>query len=252
MKRKTIVAANWKMNGDLAFVDSITSRLNTLQLTENVDVILFPSYPYLPILNEKISNNNIAVGGQNISTHYKGAFTGEVSAYMLSNLGINYVIVGHSERRFIYGETTEEIAIKAKLACDSGLKPIICIGETEEERISGETEKSLTAQLLPVIDALGIEKFSDVVISYEPVWAIGTGKTASPELAQNTHQFIRSLLAQFDVDIAQAIHILYGGSVNSANCEKLFAQPDIDGGLIGGAGLNVDEFINICSTAKGT
>lgn len=252
MKRKTIVAANWKMNGDLAFVDSITSQLNILQLAENVNVILFPSYPYLPILKDKITNTQIAVGAQNISIHPKGAFTGEVSAYMLNNLSIEYVIVGHSERRFIYGETTENIAAKAKLACDAGLKPIICVGETEEERASGETEKSLTAQLLPVIEALGIEKFSDVVVSYEPVWAIGTGKTASPELAQETHQFIRNIFAKFDVNIAQTLQILYGGSVNSANCEKLFAQPDIDGGLIGGAGLNVGEFINICSTAKGT
>lgn len=252
MKRKTIVAANWKMNGDLAFVDSITSRLNSAQLAENIEVILFPSYPYLPILKDKISHHKVAVGGQNISTHLKGAYTGEVSANMLSNLGINYVIVGHSERRFIYGETTADIVTKVKLACASGLKPIICIGETEQERISGETEKSLTEQLLPIIEAISIEKFSDVVISYEPVWAIGTGKTASPELAQNTHQYIRGLLAKFNESIANKIHILYGGSVNSANCEKLFAQPDIDGGLIGGAGLNVDEFINICSTAKGT
>ena len=169
----------------------------------------------------------------------------------LQEVGVNYVIVGHSERRSIYKETSTLVAQKVKAALAAGLKPILCIGESEDERVAEQTEIVLAAQLQPVIDEIGIEKFADVVVAYEPVWAIGTGKTASPEMAQTTHQFIREFIAKVDENVAVKVPLLYGGSVNATNCEELFAQADIDGGLIGGASLKAEEFKIICSAAKG-
>lgn len=170
---------------------------------------------------------------------------------MLKEFAVQYVIVGHSERRSLFDETSELVAKKVAKVLDEGLTPILCIGESEAERDNKETNKVLATQIQPVIEAVGIEKFVDVVIAYEPVWAIGTGKTASPEMAQETHQYIREYLAQCNTDIANKVPLLYGGSMNAANCENLLAQPDIDGGLIGGASLKVEEFKVICSTAKG-
>ena len=170
---------------------------------------------------------------------------------MLKELSVEFVIIGHSERRRYYHETSTQVAHKANAVLNAGLTPIICIGESESERATEQTETVLASQLQPVIDVVGIEKFSDVVIAYEPVWAIGTGKTASSEMAQETHQFIRQFLAQADENVADKVPLLYGGSVNASNCEELFAQPDIDGGLIGGASLQVEQFKTICSAAKG-
>ena len=191
------------------------------------------------------------MGAQNVSEHASGAFTGEISTQMLTDVNVKYVIIGHSERRSIYKETSTLAAHKVAKALDAGLTPILCIGESECERDSEQTNTVLSAQLQPVIDEIGIEKFVDVVIAYEPVWAIGTGKTASPDMAQETHQFIRQFLANANESVASKVPLLYGGSVNATNCEKLFAQPDIDGGLIGGASLKVDEFKTICSAVKG-
>lgn len=252
MKRRAIVAANWKMNGDLTLVNQMSTALNNLQLNDNVAVVLCPSFPYLAAMTATIKRAQLYVGAQNVNEHVAGAYTGEVSAEMLKELAVQYVIVGHSERRALYKETSIQIAHKVSMALATGLTPILCIGESENDRIAGHTETVLAAQLQPVIDEIGIKKFAEVVIAYEPVWAIGTGKTASPEMAQETHRHIRQLLADCNVEIANKVPLLYGGSVNAANCEALFAQADIDGGLIGGASLQVDEFKTICSTAKGS
>lgn len=248
MTRPTIVAANWKMNGSLTLVNEMTDALNPLSISENVEVILSPSFPYLAALKGKVANAKIHVSAQNMSEQQAGAFTGEVSSEMLKELAISHVILGHSERRTLNKETSMLVALKVKAALDAGLTPILCIGESESERESEQTEVVLASQLQPVVDEIGIEKFADVVVAYEPVWAIGTGKTASPEMAQETHAYIRKFLADLDANVAEKTPILYGGSVNAGNCKELFAQADIDGGLIGGASLKVDEFTTICQT----
>lgn len=244
MKRQTIVAANWKMNGNLDLVAEMTKGLNAE--TFNSQVVICPPAPYLAALNAAISNENIACGAQNLNENEKGAFTGEISALMLNDLAVQYVILGHSERRSIYGETSELVADKVAKALDNGLTPLLCIGESLEERESGNTNAVLIEQLAPVIAKVGIEAFTKIVIAYEPVWAIGTGKTASPAMAQETHEAIRSYLAEQNADVAQTTPLLYGGSVNAGNAVELFSQADIDGGLIGGASLLVEDFKKIC------
>ncbi len=255
MTRQAIVAANWKMNGDSALVSTMVLGLADVKLSSQVNVVICPSFPYLSELSQKIKaaklNEAIQVGSQNVSEHESGAYTGEISTSMLQNLNVNYVIVGHSERRSLYNETSSQVAKKVQAALTAGLTPILCIGESEEERTTEQTETVLISQLQPVIDEVGIEEFEDVVIAYEPVWAIGTGKTASSAMAQETHQFIRQFLAQKNELVAAKIPLLYGGSVNATNCEELFAQADIDGGLIGGASLKAEQFKVICSAAKG-
>ncbi len=255
MTREAIVAANWKMNGDTALVNTMISGLNNVELQDNVKVVICPSTPYLSALVVKVKedklNATISIGAQNVSEHDNGAFTGEISTKMLQELSVEFVIIGHSERRCLYHETSTQAAHKVKAALNAGLTPILCIGESEAERATEQTETVLASQLQPVIDEVGIEKFIDVVIAYEPVWAIGTGKTASSEMAQETHQFIRQFLAKANENVAAKVPLLYGGSVNASNCEELFAQPDIDGGLIGGASLQVEQFKVICSAAKG-
>jgi triosephosphate isomerase len=255
MTRRAIVAANWKMNGDLALADTIISGLKNVELNENVNVVICPSSPYLAELVGRINadnlNSTINVGAQNVSEHENGAFTGEVSTQMLQELSVEFVIVGHSERRSYYQETSTQVAHKVNAVLKAGLTPILCIGESEAERATEQTESVLSSQLQPVIDEVVIDIFIDVVIAYEPVWAIGTGKTASSEMAQETHQFIRKFLAKANENVANKVPLLYGGSVNASNCEELFAQPDIDGGLIGGASLHVEQFKQICLAAKG-
>ncbi len=255
MTRQAIVAANWKMNGNSALVDDMVLGLADVKLSPKVNVVICPSFPYLSELSQKIKaanlNEVIQVGSQNVSEHESGAYTGEVSTSMLQNLGMSYVIVGHSERRSLYNETSKHVAKKVQAALTAGLTPILCIGESEQERATGQTNTVLISQLQPVIDEVGIEKFNNVVIAYEPVWAIGTGKTASSAMAQETHQFIRQFLAQHSDLVAAKVPLLYGGSVNAANCKELFAQADIDGGLIGGASLKAEQFKVICLAAKG-
>jgi triosephosphate isomerase len=255
MVRRAIVAANWKMNGGLALINTIVDGLTSVELNENVDVVICPSFPFLSELTSqakvKSLDKAIHVGAQNVSAHESGAYTGEVSTQMLQELSVEFVIIGHSERRSYYNETSIQIADKVNTALKAGLTPILCIGESEAERVAEQTETVLASQLQPVIDEVGIEKFIDVVIAYEPVWAIGTGKTASSEMAQETHKFIRQFLANANESVATKVPLLYGGSVNASNCEELFAQTDIDGGLIGGASLQVEQFKSICSAAKG-
>ena len=255
MKRQSIVAANWKMNGSFGLVTEMSQGLADLPLANDVSVVVCPSTPFLATLSDAFerekASEHISVGAQNCSEFEQGAYTGEVSVSMLQACKVQYVILGHSERRSLYKETSTQVAHKVKTALDAGLVPILCIGESEAERMAEQTDTVLASQLQPVIDEVGIERFSHIVIAYEPVWAIGTGKTASPEMAQQTHEFIRTFLAKVNEDIAAKTPILYGGSVNAKNCEALFAQADIDGGLIGGASLKVDEFKVICSAAKG-
>ena len=255
MARRAIVAANWKMNGGTALVNTIVDGLTSVELQSNVDVVICPSFPFLSELVSQSKVNKldkaIHVGAQNVSAHENGAYTGEISTQMLQELSVKFVIIGHSERRSYYKETSSQIAHKLSAVLKAGLTPILCIGESEAERIAGQTESVLASQLQPVIDEVGIDNFADIVIAYEPVWAIGTGKTASSEMAQETHQFIRNFLAQANESVATKVPLLYGGSVNASNCEELFAQTDIDGGLIGGASLQVEQFKKICSAAKG-
>ena len=255
MTRQAIVAANWKMNGSLSLIKEMVNGLKQVKLATNVSVVVCPSFPYLAAFanesTEQQLSSSFCLGAQNMSEHGSGAYTGEVSSKMLSEVSVNYVILGHSERRSLYQESSTLVAHKVAKALEAKLTPILCIGESEQERIAEQTEVVLASQLEPVINEIGIEKFSEVVSAYEPVWAIGTGKTASPAMAQETHAFIRQYLADRSDIIAQKVPLLYGGSVNQGNCEQLFAQADIDGGLIGGASLKVDEFSVICSAAKG-
>lgn len=254
MTRRVIVAANWKMNGNSALVDEMVSGFAEVKPSD-VEIIICPSFPYLSELNKKVEaanlNDVIHVGSQSVSKFKGGAHTGEVSTAMLIDLSINYVIVGHSERRSVYNETSEQVAKKVHAVLKAGLNPILCIGESEDERANGQIEAVLMSQIQPVIDEIGIENFGDVVISYEPVWAIGTGNPASSAMAQETHNFIRQLLAKQCKDVANKVSLLYGGSVNEANCVELFAQADIDGALVGGASLKAEQFKKICSAAKG-
>jgi triosephosphate isomerase len=255
MTRQAIVAANWKMNGDIALVDAMVSSLKDVKLLPAVKVIICPSSLHLALLKSKLVetklSNLLKVGAQNVNEHSSGAYTGEISTAMLQDLSVNYVILGHSERRSLYNESSTLIAKKVDASLEAEITPILCIGESEAERAAGKTEAVLISQLKPVIEQVGINKFIDVVIAYEPVWAIGTGKTASSAMAQETHQFIRHYLAQQSELVASKVSILYGGSVNAANCKELFAQADIDGGLIGGASLQAEQFKIICTAAKG-
>jgi triosephosphate isomerase len=244
--RQTIVAGNWKMNGSKAFVDTIIKDI-TANL-EGIDakvIVCAPSVFFSQI--ELLSKNSaLNLGAQDLSINASGAFTGEISANMIKEFGASYTIVGHSERRSLYGEDNDLVAKKVKVALDSGLTPLFCIGEQLLDRESGKTELVLAEQLGTVIDLVGIEAFKNIVIAYEPVWAIGTGVTASPEQAQDTHAFIRGMLLEKSTEIAQKVQILYGGSMNPGNAKALLACEDIDGGLIGGASLKAEDFLQIC------
>lgn len=250
--RKPFVAGNWKMHGSKAFILNLVTGLNSNSgELKSVDVAVCPPSLYIDYTLRSLSTDAIAVGAQNMAEEPgQGAFTGEGSASMLKDLGCRYVILGHSERRAIYGETNSEVANKVRVALEAGITPILCVGETLQERESGVMESVISGQLDAVLDLVGIAAFDRVVIAYEPVWAIGTGVTASPEQAQDVHAFIRAKLAQLDVQVAENVVIQYGGSVKPGNAKELFGQPDIDGGLIGGASLDADDFIAICKAAE--
>ena len=203
----------------------------------------------IPVVAEWLGGSRIAWGGQNLSAHKSGAYTGEVSGAMLRDFGCSHVIVGHSERRALYGEGDEVVAEKFRAAQNVGLVPILCVGETLAEREAGETEAVIARQLDAVVHLAGVAAMDSAIIAYEPVWAIGTGKTATPAQAQAVHAFIRQRLAQLSATVAERLRILYGGSVKAANAQELFGQPDIDGGLIGGASLDAGEFLAICRAA---
>ena len=249
--RTKFVAGNWKMNGNLAanrvLLDSLVTAVARIP---GVKCAVCPPYPYLAQVQQVLSGSGIAWGAQDVSQFDGGAYTGEVSGAMLVDFGCRYVIVGHSERRTLFGETSELVAQKYAAALQAGLTPILCVGETLAEREAGSTEAVVAAQFDPVLDASGVQSLVHAVIAYEPVWAIGTGKTASPAEAQAVHAFIRQRIAKKDEAIAANVQVLYGGSAKGSNAAQLFAMDDIDGGLIGGASLDAQEFATICQAAS--
>jgi triosephosphate isomerase (TIM) len=248
--RQPLVAANWKMNGTLASIRPLIREIiDGLQQGVKAEVAICPPFVYLDELARLLKGTGIELGVQNLSQHAAGAHTGEVSAGMLKDYNCRFVIVGHSERRTHYGETDGLVAEKFTQAVKSGLAPVLCVGEYREEREADETEIVVARQLDAVVNRAGIAAFAEAVIAYEPVWAIGTGRNATPEQAQEVHAFIRLRLARHDDKVANTIRILYGGSVNAANAAELFKMADIDGGLIGGASLDANEFLAICRTA---
>lgn len=249
--RQKLVAGNWKMHGSLAENQALITAIRpALEEMKGAGFAICVPYPYLFQAQALCAGSVLAWGAQNMSQHARGAYTGEVPASMLLDFGCRYVIVGHSERRALYGEDDATVAAKFAAALMAGLTPILCVGETLDEREAGIAEAVIARQLDAVLAVSGIASFAKAVVAYEPVWAIGTGKTASPEQAQAVHAFIRGKLAALDAGIAAALVIQYGGSVKAANAAELFAQPDIDGGLIGGASLVADEFIAICRAAQ--
>ncbi len=248
--RRPLVMGNWKMNGSLSSNDSLLHALSRqLKDLDSVDVAVCPPFIYLPQAIDLCESTRVRVGAQNMSDQDSGAYTGEVSGDMLRELGCTYVLVGHSERRTLYGETDQAVAAKTEKALEAGLVPVLCVGETLEERQSGEMESVIGRQVKAVLERCAISSFTQIVIAYEPVWAIGTGETATPSQAQAVHAYIRQLLAAEDAEIAERCTILYGGSVNEKSAKSLFSMADVDGGLVGGASLKADSFSAICRAA---
>lgn len=249
--RRSFVAGNWKMNGTRASVAALLESVKSgAQAVSHVDIAVCPPFVYIPEVAQSLKNSNVKWGSQNVAKESNGAFTGEISVAMLKEFSCTYAIVGHSERRAIYDENDEVVAQKFKAALAGGIVPILCVGETLQQREAGQTSAIVESQLKAVVDYCGIGAFKSAVIAYEPVWAIGTGRTASPQQAQDVHHFIRQWLAAHDATVARGMQILYGGSVKGSNAKELFSQPDIDGGLIGGASLDPNEFLTICRAAK--
>jgi triosephosphate isomerase len=248
--RDFLVAGNWKMNGSTAAnAELLAGIIDGVPAGDGFSLLVCPPFPYVAAVASLAEGSAVKVGAQNVSEHEKGAFTGEVAPAMLRDVGCDYVIVGHSERRALYGETSEQVAAKFVAAQAAGIVPILCVGETLEEREAGTTEAVVDEQLDAVLSAAGIEAFARAVIAYEPVWAIGTGMTATPEQAQDVHRHIRARLAKHDPAIADGVQVLYGGSMKGDNAAGLLAQPDIDGGLIGGASLKAEDFLAIARAA---
>jgi triosephosphate isomerase len=246
--RRLLVAGNWKMNASKVMLNELLSGI-TASIPQSTDVVVFPPAPYLLMAADKLQGSSVTFGGQTLNANDSGAFTGEVSASMLVDCGCEAVLVGHSERRTLYAETDADVLAKTEAALAAGLIPYVCIGETLAEREADKTEAVVERQINAVLNGLSIQQLAKCVFAYEPVWAIGTGKTASPEQAQQVHAFIRSLLAAKDEELALNSHVLYGGSVKASNAKELFAQKDIDGGLVGGASLKAEEFLGICNPA---
>ena len=248
--RDILVAGNWKMNGEsVGNCDLLAGILSGVPESERVKLLVSPPFPYLAAAAAQLTGSEVMLAAQTVSENAAGAFTGEVSVSMLKDVGCTHVIVGHSERRSLYEESSADIAAKFKAVIEGGLKPVLCLGESLQEREAGGTEAVVDEQLNAVIDAVGMEGFGSAIVAYEPVWAIGTGLTATPEQAQGVHSHIRSTMAAQDAAIAEATLILYGGSVKGDNAAGLFSMPDIDGGLIGGASLKADDFLAIAIAA---
>lgn len=248
--RQPLVAGNWKMNGTRSSVEALLGGvLSGAEAIGHCAIAVCPPFPYLQMAGEALRGSRVALGAQDVSIQEPGAFTGEVAASMLTDFGCTYVIVGHSERRQYHGEDDDLVARKYARAMEHGLVPILCVGETLEQRERGEMEQVVAAHVDGVINLSGVEAFSKGVIAYEPVWAIGTGVTATPEQAQEVHAFIRERIAARNPEVAAGLRILYGGSMKPGNAAELMAQPDIDGGLIGGASLVADDFLGICRAA---
>jgi len=248
--RRPLVAGNWKMHGSRAETAALLDELIQQQSDKLVaEIAVCPPFVYLQEAARRLKDSNITLGGQNVCAEPVGAFTGEISAAMLKDVGCRYVIVGHSERRALYFEDDQLVARKFVAAQSQKITPILCVGELLEQRERGETEAVVARQLDAVVLVAGIAALADAVIAYEPVWAIGTGKNATPQQAQDVHAFIRGRISGRDDKIASQLRILYGGSVKAANAAELFDMPDVDGGLVGGASLRADEFGRICVAA---
>jgi triosephosphate isomerase len=247
--RRILVAGNWKMHGSQAMVRSLLESLLAAPARDDVDLAVFPPFPYLPLAQSLLQGSAIHWGAQTLNPVAQGAHTGEVAASMLLDFGCRYVLVGHSERRTLYGESDAAVAERFQAALAAGLQPVLCVGETLEEREAGATEAVVERQLDAVLQGSGIEGFRQAIVAYEPVWAIGTGRMATPEQAQEVHAFIRGKFASRDGIIAGQLRILYGGSVKGSNAADLFARDDIDGGLVGGASLDAADFLAIRDAA---
>ena len=248
--RDFLVAGNWKMNGSSAAnAELVAGIVAGVPEGGGFSLLVCPPFPYLASVVAQAEGSAVKVGAQNVSEHEKGAFTGAVAPGLLSDLGCDYVMVGHSERRALYGETSAQVAAKFQAAQAAGVTPILCVGETLAEREAGTTEAVIDEQLDAVLSTAGVNAFADAVIAYEPVWAIGTGMTATPEQAQEVHAHIRGRLAEQSAEIAAGVQILYGGSMKGENAAGLLTQPDIDGGLIGGASLKAEDFLAIAKAA---
>jgi triosephosphate isomerase len=248
--RQPLVAGNWKMHGSRAEnAQLVSGLLDLLQPGKRAEIMLCPPFPYLLETARLLKDSGVTLGAQTVCAEAQGAFTGEVSAAMLKDAGCSYVLVGHSERRQLYAESDNLVARKFVAAQSQGLVPVLCVGETLEEREGDQTTAVVTRQLEAVLAVSGIQSLARAVIAYEPVWAIGTGRTATPEQAQAVHAMIRAKLTDRDAMIGGSVRLLYGGSVKASNAQELFAMPDIDGGLVGGASLKADEFARICAGA---
>lgn len=244
--RKPIIAGNWKMNMTPSETKTLVSELIPLVKDAECEVVICPPYVDLALTKELTANTNIKVGAQNVHWADKGAFTGEISVPMLKCIGVEYAIIGHSERRQFFGETNENVNRRAKAALAGGITPIICVGETLQQRENGETDKLVTSQTLAALDGMANEDVKKAVIAYEPIWAIGTGKTASAEDANTTIAVIRNSISdKFGKETGDAVRIQYGGSMNPKNVNELMAMPEIDGGLIGGASLKAEDFSKV-------
>ena len=254
--RRPLVGGNWKMHGDLASSVELTENLVadcTNDLLEQVDVAIYPSFPYVQAVGHALRHHAIDLGAQDCSPHQEGPYTGQTSPAMLADLGASSVLIGHSERRHGLEESDELIAAKLKAALDAGLVPILCVGETAMQRDAGKAHEVVSNQVQAALEGLSSEEAGILSIAYEPVWAIGTGVTATPDDAQEAHQMVRQLLSSlYDAELAEAVRIIYGGSVKATNACELFASPDVDGGLVGGASLKSEDFAQICKAALET
>ena len=245
MSRTKIVAGNWKLNGNKALVSAFNNVYTDAKL-DSISVMILPPALYV----NEFDCEQLIIGVQNVSEQQSGAFTGELSTLMLNDIGISHTLIGHSERRDLYHENNDIIAAKVVTALAANITPILCIGESLDIRTAGKVNEFIQAQLDSVIDTVGMTGLSKCILAYEPIWAIGTGVTATPAQAQEVHAFIRDYLGSIDASVAQSLSILYGGSVNAKTAPDLFAQPDIDGGLVGGASLKEEEFLTICQAAN--
>ncbi len=251
-QRRPLIAGNWKMNGSIASGRQLVAALaEKVTADSDAEMLVCPPFVFLDQIHQMLAATPIRLGAQNLcSAEGSGAYTGEVSGEMLVEFGCDFVIVGHSERRTLYGESDAVVTDKFRGAQAAGIVPILCCGETLEEREAGQTAAVVSRQVSAVIDALGIDVFSNAVVAYEPIWAIGTGRTATPDQAQAVHNEIRALISSRDATIASNLRILYGGSVKGSNAAELLGQPDIDGGLVGGASLDAEDFLRIYDAAR--
>lgn len=247
--RPVIIAGNWKLNGDRVFARALLDAVIDGPRPGSVELVILPPLPYLAELADEFGRQGLVFGAQDLGLNDQGAYTGEISGRMLADVGARYVLVGHSERRQYHEENSHLVAEKFVAAKKAGLIPILCVGETLHQREAGQTEWALDKQLAPVFELAGPRAMESAVLAYEPVWAIGTGRTASPQQAQDVHAFLRGEVRSHDATIAGSLPILYGGSVKPANAAELFSQPDVDGGLIGGASLIAQDFLAIAAAA---